>query len=721
VSYSAFVRFRELRHGGDRPFTLGFHPRLTLLTGLGDEGRRWMADLLQRALRGDLGDLGGTVDVHGVERQLTDALVAELALPADVDVLVRPVDLPGARSIVPENAARDSTLDDDGGDDLPDLRALANELSQARHALARATENRAHTEQLLDGSRHALAPLVADVAEADTRLAAARRRRDDAAARLEAAITSVPRDDDRHRTAAERARLQEQRATLEARRQQIMEAIDRLVADDVDPSAIAAALTARMQWRPTEPRPVQEALDLADELDGVDAELGALPEPLAAPPSLLADAERELADACAELSSAEAALAERQVAPDDVARIDALHAEVLDAEDRAERRFASPLAKKRVKDALAAENAFLGGIGFTSYSDYLLSTATLIVDPAAPKRVGDARRRLAVAEAVWDELTGREVRAQREQLEERQVTLLRHARDLLGGLPDGNSADVSAALRDVRTGDDVPDDRQLAAALFDAGIDVADDGPIATAERFLAVGDERHAQRAALQAELATVVDDLDVVNAALASLPSTVNDAGDDVDAALDEARADLRRAQEDEQHAHRAVVDARARAAEHRAAIQRIEALEGDLDGARAAEQQAAAHVARLEATVADAERQHEQRRRRRQARAEALDAVIDLTEVERVPTEVYLLARVAAQREVGQAGSLPLIVADATTGLSVDTTQGVLDVVERCSPVVQVVLMSDDPDIEEWARSFGAEGAAVRRFSFVPAAVE
>jgi hypothetical protein len=32
-----------------------------------------------------------------------------------------------------------------------------------------------------------------------------------------------------------------------------------------------------------------------------------------------------------------------------------------------------------------------------------------------------------------------------------------------------------------------------------------------------------------------------------------------------------------------------------------------------------------------------------------------------------------------------------------------------------------MSDDPDIEEWARSFGAEGAAVRRFSFVPAAVE
>jgi hypothetical protein len=719
VSYSSFVRFSELRHGGDRPFTLGFHPRLTLLTGLGDEGRRWMADLLQRALRGDLGDLGGTVDVHGVERQLSDALIAELGLPPDVDVLVRPVDLPGARSIVPEYAAKDSVLDNE--DDLPDLRALANELSQARHALARATENRVHTEELLDGSRHALAPEAADVADAEARLADARARRDDAAARLEGAITSAPRDDDRHRAAAERARLQEQRATLEGRRQQIMEAIDRLVADDVDRSAIAAALTTRMQWRPTEPRPVQEALDLADQLDAVHADLVALPEPPAPPPSMLADAERELADARTALSTAEAALAERQVSPDDVARVDALHAEVVDAEEKAERRLASPLTKKRVKDALAAENEFLGGLGFTSYSDYLLSTSTLIVDPAAPKRVGDAHRRLADAEAVWDELIGRELRAQREQLEERQVTLLKHARDLLGGLPDGTSVDVSTALRELRAGNDAPDERRLTAALFNAGVDITDDGPLRSAERFLAVADERHAQRAALQAELATVVDDLDGVNTGLASLPPTANDTTDEIDAALDDARAALRRAQEDEQHAHRAVVDARASAAEHRAAIQRIEALEGDLDGARAAEQQATVHVARLEQTTADAERVHEQRRRERQARAEALDAVLDLTEVERVPTEVYLLARVAAQREVGEAGSLPLIVADATTGLSVETTQGVLDVIERFSPVVQFVLMSDDADIEDWARSFGADGAAVRRFSFVPAAAQ
>ncbi len=705
------MRFVELRHGGDRPFTLGFHPRLTLLTGLGDEGRRWMADLLQRAVRGELADLGGTVDVHGVERQLTDALVAELGLPPDVDVVVRPVDLPGARSVVPEEGATDPAVDDES--DLPDLWPLANELSQARHALARATENRAHTEELLDGSRRALAPAAADVADAEARLADARRRRDDAAARLEAALTSAPRDDDGRRVAADRARLQEDRATREGRGPEIMEAIDRLVADDADPSAVAAALTARTRWRPSEPRPVRAALEVADELDDVHAELAALPELLVPPPSMLADAERELADARNQLSTAEAALAERRVSPEDAARIDELHAELLEAEDRAERRLAPPLTKRRVRDARAAEHEFLGQRGFSSYSDYLLSTSTLIVDPAAPKRVADARRRLADAEAVRAELTGHSVRAQREALEDREVALLKHARDLLGTLPDGTS-DVSAALRDLRAGDDAPDDRQLVAALVDAGIDVVGGDPIATAERFLAAADERHAQRAALQAELATVLEDLDGVTNGLAALPPTSEGATDE----LDEARAALLVAQEDEQRAHRAVVDARARAAEHRAAIQRIEALEADLAGARAAEQQATAHVARLEQATADAERVHERRRRERQARAEALDAVLDLTDVERVPTEVYLLARVAAQRDVGNAGSLPLVVADATTGLSVETTQGVLDVVERFSPVVQFVLMSDDPDIEEWARSFEADGAAGRRFNFVPA---
>jgi hypothetical protein len=706
------VRFTELRHGGERPFVLDLHPRLTLLAGLGDDGRRWMAALLQRAIRGELDAIEGTIELHGVERRLDDALIAELGLPSDVDIVVRASDLPGARTIVSAPAA-DGPEPDAGAPDLPDLRTLADELAQARHALARAAENRGHTEHLLEGSRLALAPEAADVADAEAALLAARRQRDEATARLEALVQAAP-DDERHRLAASRAALFERKTVLEDRRQAIIEALDRDPTSAVDPGAVAAALTTRRSWVATDPQPVPEAVDLAEELDRIEAKLEALPPLPTAPPAMLADAERELDDARRAFAEAEAALAQSQVSPEDAARIDAVHAEVLDAEDKADRRLASPIARKRQKDAQESERRLLAELGFSSYSDYLLSTATLVVDPAAPRRLIDTRRRLDDAEAVWDEVTGGSIRAQRERVEERQVALLVQARDLLGGrLPDG---DVAVALRELRTAPDAPDDLALVAALRDVGIvlDPAAVDPIAIAEQFLAEADEAHARRAALQAELSSVADDLDDVQRELAALPPLDEHtiAADDLEA----ARHALQRAQDDEQRAQRLVVAVRSAAAEHRAAIQRIEALEADLAGAHAAEQQAAARVSQLEAATAAAETQHERHRRARQAVAERNDAVIDLTDVERIPTEVYLLARIAGQREVGQAGSVPLVVADALNGLSVETTQGVLEVVERFAPVVQVVLMSDDPAIEEWAKSFGPEGAAVRRFSFV-----
>jgi chromosome segregation ATPase len=709
------VRFREVRYGGERPFVLDLHPRLTLLTGLGHSGRRWMAALLQRALQGDLHDVDGTVEVHGVERRLDDALVAELGLPADLDVLVRAADLPGARSVVAATDAEPTAADAADADaDLPDLRALADELAQARHAHTRAAENRAHTERLLEGSRLALAPEAADVAAAEATLDAARRRRDLAATRLETLVQAAP-DDERHRRAGVRAALFERKATLEDRRHAVMETLERDATSAVDPGGVAAALARRRDWVGAEPRAVPEAVDLAEELDRVEAELASMPTPPPTAPALVADAERALDGARRAFAEAEAALAQRQVSPEDAARIDAVHADVLDAEEKAERRLSSPRAKTRYKDAREGERRVLDELGFSSYSDYLLSTATLVVDPAAPRRLIDARRRLDAAEAVWDEVMGASIRAERARVEERHVTLLKRARDLLGALPEG---DVASALRDLRATPVGPDDAALVDALRGVGIDVdpAAVDVVALAEQFLADADEAHARRAALQAELSSVADDLADVQRELAALPPPEEHtiATDE----LDDARRELQRAQEDEQRAHRDVVAARAAAAEHRAAIQRIEALEADLAGAFAAEQQAGAHVAEIEAATADAEAQHEHRRRDRREAAERADATVDVRDVERIPTEVYLLARIAGQREVGQAGSVPLVIADALDGLSVDTTQGVLHVIERFAPVVQVVLMSDDPAIDEWARSFGPDGAAVRRFSNVSA---
>src|SRR5439155_1040277 len=83
--------------------------------------------------------------------------------------------------------------------------------------------------------------------------------------------------------------------------------------------------------------------------------------------------------------------------------------------------------------------------------------------------------------------------------------------------------------------------------------------------------------------------------------------------------------------------------RAAAGQAAAQRFEALEADLAGARAAESQSRARVEELAA-------------RSQQA------PVAAVAEADRTAVEVYLLSRIAAQRDVGQAGSLPLVVDDA-----------------------------------------------------------
>ena len=59
------------------------------------------------------------------------------------------------------------------------------------------------------------------------------------------------------------------------------------------------------------------------------------------------------------------------------------------------------------------------------------------------------------------------------------------------------------------------------------------------------------------------------------------------------------------------------------------------------------------------------------------------------------------------------LERVIDDAFAGLPVETTERAIAVLERFTPVFQLVYLSDDPDIEAWARLFGPKGASVRRF--------
>jgi hypothetical protein len=77
-----------------------------------------------------------------------------------------------------------------------------------------------------------------------------------------------------------------------------------------------------------------------------------------------------------------------------------------------------------------------------------------------------------------------------------------------------------------------------------------------------------------------------------------------------------------------------------------------------------------------------------------------------------EWYLLARLASQRAVSVAGSLPLLLDDALRGVEADEVGHLLDRLERMGEAVQVIIVSEDPLVAEWAGAAGSARAAVVR---------
>ncbi len=100
-----------------------------------------------------------------------------------------------------------------------------------------------------------------------------------------------------------------------------------------------------------------------------------------------------------------------------------------------------------------------------------------------------------------------------------------------------------------------------------------------------------------------------------------------------------------------------------------------------------------------------------------ADALRASIDQADDGREVSigeeaEWYLLARLAAQRSVSLAGSIPLLIDDALRGLEDGELQHVLDRLERMAEAVQVIVVSEDPLVTAWALDAGEDRAAVVR---------
>ena len=710
----------ELRAGGEWPFVLDLHPRLTVVVGLGHERSHRLAALVNGALCGRLDGLDGLVRVDRQEHRLTAELVAALGIPSGINIVLGACDLPGARVLEADEAPAPPPPPPPP----PQEPAESGELVDARLALFQAREARTGAELALAVGRIALDPdsRPAMVA-AESALETVRRERDGAAERLRTtqAALDAARAEAAERQADTRAHA-DRRSALEGRRQELLAALGATPTTDPTPVAEALAELRRVEALP--PRPVDEALAVADAWKALQERRATVPPPRAAPASLVQAALETLEAARVEHTRAHEMARLDDLTAEEARDIEAAHAAVVETGEKVEdSRRPRPLVRRRLEAAKAAEQELLERLGLSSYHAYLLRAAPGLSMPIRQERAERADAALADAEAVWEELHAPAADDQRAQELAAETNRLRAAAfDLLG---DDPAVDVEGALRTLRRPVDAePARRELLAALDavgafpDAGAD-----PAASASAWLAYADEDHARRAALQAELGGLQSDLDELTAEGAHPDGPDNEGRvapaessgtvqvcTRLEAQLDEARAAFEAATEREEAARRARNQASGRLENARSAEQRVVSLSEELTGASAAHGQAAARVEELERSEAD-------------RRAAAVPAVapppvrkapeVDISAVEVDELEVYLLARLVAQRSVGQAGSLPFVIDDAFAGLPVDTTEKAIAVLERFTPAFQFIYLSDDPEIEAWARLFGPKGASVRRF--------
>jgi len=714
------VYLAELRAGGEWPFVLDLHPRLTVVVGLGRERSHRLAGLFNGALCGRLDGLGGRVRIDREEHPLTPELIAALGIPSEMNIVLGAQDLPGARVV---------ERDEEPPPPPPPPAIMeapeeSEELVDARMALFQAREALTGADLALAAGRIALDPAArAAMVAAETALEAARRARDDAARRVRTtqAALDAARAKEAERRADTRAHA-DRRAVLEQRRQEVFSAL--AATPTTDPTPVAEALTELRRVEALPPGPVDEALALADAWTALQERRAAVPPPRAAPTSLVQAALETLEAARVEHTRAHEMLRLADLTPEDVGDIEAAHAAVVQATEKVEGiRRPRPLARRRLEAAQAAELALLEKLGLSSYHAFLLRAAPGMSLPVKQERLERANAALADAEAVWEELHAPAADDRLAQELAAETNRIRTAAvDLIG---DDPGADVDGALRALRRpADSEPARLELLAALEAVGASPDPDAdPAASASAWLAYADEDHARRAALQAELGGLQSDLDELAAdeehrdepaeqgSAAPTESNVTvQVWTRLEAELDEARAAFEAATGHEEEARRARNQASGRLENARSAELRVVSLSEELTAATAAHEQAAARVEELE--------QSEVARRAALAAAVPPAPVrtapeVDISEVDVDELEVYLLARLVAQRSVGQAGSLPFVIDDAFAGLPVETTEKAIAVLERFTPVFQLVYLSDEPDIEAWARLFGPKGASVRRF--------
>lgn len=695
------MRLLQLNPDGTEESALDFHPIITVVNGLGVGGREVVIRAITEMARGRDPGIGGLLEAHGVMLDLTPDTLSLLDVHTDLDVLLGRGDVPlSAEAEVP-------ACDPPAPPSAEQL--LQSTLPGAHPELDEARKRQSDAAEALAVLRDATERSQNDHLQAQRRLERARAAIDGARASLEAALTGLDEPPafaeqmDPDQIAVHRDEVAADAEQLRSDLERIDRGLQELSAIDTRP--IQVLLDAIANPDPVELVPSGRAQALADDFVRLQAEVKDLEARLVGVGRDPETANAHLEAARAELAQAEKGMAKPDLSADDVTELEAAHQAVLDAERKASGRFSRN--KKSLEDAMAHEQAILDRVGFPTWSAYVMGSGLLAIDPAAEERLEKARFEFESAEANWAQVSEAieadpELSALLDQLE----AVYLEAFDLLGGQePD----DLEGALRSHREPKREVSTEELVEALayqlelvgLDLGRDATLDRTVVVAQAFLAETSTLNDRVTELDAERHHVSGALEEAEEELATLPV---DGSPIAPANSPTPQIDVQLTQDDVAALEAelaAAVEAEVEAAD------RAEAREALLD---AATQVQAVATARLMKVAGDLAEQSAEPPAPAPS-ADAFEVPVDEVDDGREEAlEFYLLARLASLRNVSFAGAVPLVVDDAFGGLQRDELRKLLGKLERMAEAVQIIYLTDDETITDWATEVGFQRAAV-----------
>ncbi len=414
---------------------------------------------------------------------------------------------------------------------------------------------------------------------------------------------------------------------------------------------------------------VPEAIRLADEYRAVRSRIAALEERVAVGEGGMVSVKGRLDQARARFAAAEAKLLPATTNAEDIVALERAHDSALEAERRVSGLFGSRW-RKQLDDALAVEQVVLDRLGYPTWSAFIMGARMLDSTAENKRQLEHARRELEDIERVRARVMAKlgdnvEFCAYFDRLERLQEA----AHAIVGDVDD-----VEAALRALRVD---PGPRSMT-------VEQARDN-LASSLLAVGFGIETHATLEDLQGTALTWLDEVHQISWLHSQLEADAKHCAQE----LDEARETLERIQlvgavdeidgfgADRLYTAREDV---ARAEEcmwrHRDALIRVAQL--------VAESERVMELAYTAAT--DDERDEAGEAGPMPSRVEALTAVLE--------------ERINELREAGTEGSIPLVLDDAFAGLPSTERAELLGWLEGYSLFLQVIYLTDGPEVVAWA---------------------